>query len=141
MALAGRFLPDKSALARMGVPAVAARLSALAETGQLATCGVVDLEVLFSARDGAEHRQILADRRAGYLRAPMSDDDFLRAAEVQGALAARGLHRAVAIPDLLIAAVAERHGLTVLHYDRDYERIAAVTGQPHEWVVPAGGVA
>jgi hypothetical protein len=26
----------------------------------------------------------------------------------------------------------------VLHYDADFDLIAAVTGQPTEWVVPAG---
>ena len=39
-------------------------------------------------------------------------------------------HRQVKIPDLLIAAVAARNGLTVIHYDSDYEIIASVTGQP-----------
>lgn len=48
--------------------------------------------------------------------------------------------RAVGIPDLLIAAVARRHGVTVLHYDRDFELVATVTGQPTEWVVPSGSV-
>ena len=45
------------------------------------------------------------------------------------------------LPDVLIAAAAERHRVTVLHYDHDDDRIAAVTGQPVEWVVPAGSVA
>jgi predicted nucleic acid-binding protein len=44
------------------------------------------------------------------------------------------------VADLLIAAVARRRGLTLLHYDRDFELIAAVTRQPQEWVVPAGSV-
>jgi hypothetical protein len=44
----------------------------------------------------------------------------------------------VSIPDLLIAATAERFTLTVLHYDRGYERIAEITGQRTEWVIPAG---
>ena len=56
------------------------------------------------------------------------------------ALAQRGQHRAVGLPDLLIAAVAERAGLTVLHYDADYDLVAAVTGQPARWVVPRGAV-
>ena len=63
-----------------------------------------------------------------------------RAIAVQGVLALDGLHRAVAAPDLIIAAAAERHGLVVLHYDADYDRIAAATGQPTEWVVPRGSV-
>jgi predicted nucleic acid-binding protein len=48
--------------------------------------------------------------------------------------------RSVGLPDLLIAAVAERERVTVLHYDSDYEIIAKVTGQPIEWVVPRGSV-
>jgi len=44
----------------------------------------------------------------------------------------------VKIGDLIIAAAAERGGLVVLHYDRDVDRIADVTHQPMEWVVPAG---
>ncbi len=63
-----------------------------------------------------------------------------RALEVQAALAERSQHRAVPLPDLLIAACAERAGLTVLHYDADFERIAKVTGQPTRWIVPRGSV-
>jgi hypothetical protein len=44
------------------------------------------------------------------------------------------------VPDLLIAAAAEADSLTVLHYDADFDRIAAVTGQRSEWVVPAGSI-
>jgi predicted nucleic acid-binding protein len=44
------------------------------------------------------------------------------------------------VPDLIIAAAAELAGLTVLHYDHDFELIASVTGQPHEWVVPRGSI-
>jgi len=62
------------------------------------------------------------------------------ATDVLEELARSGHHRAVSIPDLLIAVVAERHGLTVIHYDKDFELIARVTGQPAEWVVPAGAV-
>ena len=40
--------------------------------------------------------------------------------------------------DLVIAAVAERAGATLIHYDADFDRIAEVTGQPVEWVVPQG---
>jgi len=35
---------------------------------------------------------------------------------------------------LIIAAAAEHAGLTVLHYDRDFDRIAENTAQPVEWV-------
>ena len=48
--------------------------------------------------------------------------------------------RSVGLPDLLIAAVAERESAIVLHYDGDYDLIAEVTGQPMQWVVPRGTV-
>lgn len=60
------------------------------------------------------------------------DEVWERAVDVQAALAGRGQHRAVAIPDLIIAAVAERHRVRVLHYDRDFDLTAEVTGQPVE---------
>jgi predicted nucleic acid-binding protein len=58
---------------------------------------------------------------------------------VQRLLASRH-QRGRKVPDLLIAAAAEARGLTVMHYDSDFDQIAAVTGQPCEWVVPAGSV-
>jgi hypothetical protein len=68
----------------------------------------------------------------------MPDEVWRRALEVQAELARRGKHRGVALPDLLIAATAERHSVTLLHYDRDYELIASVTGQATQWIVPPG---
>jgi predicted nucleic acid-binding protein len=68
----------------------------------------------------------------------MTDEIARRAIQVQGKLAYRGQHRSVSIPDLIVAATAERFSLAVLHYDADYDRIAEVTGQPAEWVVPRG---
>lgn len=64
-----------------------------------------------------------------------------RALEVQAMLAERSQHRAVPLPDLLVAACAERAGLSILHYDADFERIAGLTGQPTRWIVPQGSVA
>ena len=63
-----------------------------------------------------------------------------RAREVQIRMAARGHHRAAGVIDLLTAAVAEHHGAVVLHYDADFEHIAASTGQAHAWVVPRGSI-
>ena len=55
-----------------------------------------------------------------------------RAAEVQLLLADQGKHRAPGVPDLLIAATAERAGHTVLHLDKDFNLISDITGQPVE---------
>lgn len=133
------YLGDKSALARVHQDDVMHRISALYLAGQIATCGVIDLELLYSARSGADHEAIVLDR-ALLPRVPIDDRCFDRAVEVQGQLADRGLHRSVGLEDLLIAAAAEQAGLAVLHYDQDFDVIAEVTGQPMEWVVPAGTV-
>ncbi|MGH3418304.1 MAG: PIN domain nuclease [Streptosporangiaceae bacterium] len=134
-----RYLADKSALARVHLPPVAARLEALFLGGEVATCGIVDLELLFSARSTKDYLAILADRRS-LPRAEIGEEGIERAIEVQSALARKGQHRGVSIPDLLIAAAAEAAGMCVLHYDADYDRIAEVTGQDVEWVVPVGSV-
>lgn len=138
MALRPAFLADKSALARMPNATVRARLEPLLVDGLVATCGITDLEIGFSAQTAAVHRDVRRERRS-LPRARIDDDIFGRAFEVQGLLADRGQHR-LPIPDLVIAAAAESADLTVLHYDADFERIAEVTGQAHDWVVPRGSV-
>jgi predicted nucleic acid-binding protein len=134
-----RYLADKSALALFHLEPVASRMESLFLAGEVATCGIVDLELLFSARSRADYLAILADRRS-LPRAEVGEVGIERAVEVQTALARKGQHRGLAIPDLLIAAAAEAAGLTVLHYDADFDRVAEVTGQPTEWVVPKGSV-
>lgn len=131
------YLVDTSALARRRQGAVAERLDPLLEAGLVARCSPTDLEAGYRARSAEDFRRIRDERTAW----PFVDIDQAvldRAVEVQGALAARGLHRSAPIPVLVIAAAAEAAALVVLHYDRDYERIAGVTGQPMEWIVPAG---
>ena len=110
------------------------------EAGLVGTCGIIELEVRFSARSHPEYEAVAADRRLGYEWFAMPDEIWDRALEVQHDLSARDELRAVKFPDLLIAATAERHGLGVIHYDADYDHIAAITRQPVEWVVPAGSV-
>jgi predicted nucleic acid-binding protein len=108
--------------------------------GRIASCGIVDLELLFSAPDPATYSELARVLRA-LPRVPITDAAVDRALEVQGLLAERSQHRAVPLPDLVVAACAERAGLTVLHYDGDFDRIAAVTDQPMQWVVGRGTVA
>ena len=138
MALSARYLADKSALARFPVPAVEARLRPLIEEGEIATCAIVDLEVLYSSRNLAAHESVLAERRS-LDAAPITPDVMSAAVDLQHELARRGQHR-VPIPDLVISAAARQANLVVLHYDSDFERIAAAGGAAHEWVVPKGSV-
>jgi predicted nucleic acid-binding protein len=134
------YLADKSALVHMRTPQVAAKLAPLIQDGEVATCGVVELEVLYSARSEVDLIATRARRLAAFPRIAMSEEDFNRAEDVMAQLARKGHHRAVSLPDLLIAAVAERSRLVVLHYDADYELIATVTGQGVEWVAPRGSL-
>jgi len=134
-----QYLGDKSALARVHHDDVFHRVSSLYVSGQIATCAMVDLELLHSARSGPDHDEVLLDRRL-LPRVPCGDAAFDRAIEVQNELAHRGRHRGVGLQDLVIAASAELAGLTVLHYEQDYDLISSVTGQPTEWVVPWGSV-
>jgi predicted nucleic acid-binding protein len=132
-------LADNSALSRVHHADVAARLESMFIAGRIATCGVVDLEVLLSMRNGPAHAEAAAERQL-LPRVPVTEAATRRAVEVQGLLARTGRHRGVPPTDLVIAAIAEHNGLTVLHYDADYDLIAEVTGQPVEWVVPRGSV-
>ena len=133
------YLIDKSALARMPDPRVQARLVPILEAGEAATCAMIDLEVLCSTRNAREHAGTRKRRALAYRYVELTEAMFQRAIDVQGLLAERGRHR-VPLPDLIVAAVAEQAGMVLLHYDRDFDRIAAVTGQAVEWVVPRGTV-
>jgi len=130
---------DKSALARISHPTVKAVLEPLLVEGHLATCAVTNLEMLFSARSGAEW-DMVREQLQGLPTVPITPTVCTRAIEVQGMLWHSGKVRAVGIPDLLIAAAAEAAGLSVLHYDTDFDLVAAVTGQECRWVVEAGSV-
>jgi predicted nucleic acid-binding protein len=138
MAAVASYLADTSALARLHHPVVAAVLVPLIEAGVVATCGVVEFELGWAARSSAEFDELRADRVAGYEWLATHDEDWRRALDVQASLWRGGRMRAVGFPDLLVAAVAERERVTVLHYDGDYDFIAQVTSQPVQWVVPRG---
>ena len=136
--MTARYLVDKSALARTRIPVVEDRLGHLIEGGQVASCAIINLEVLYSARNLSEYCAIRAELDS-LTDVPITPRVMDRALVVQWKLARIGHHR-LAIADLIIAAAAESADLAVLHYDADFERIAAVTGQPHEWVVPRGSL-
>ena len=91
------------------------------------------LEEGFSARSGTDWEATVHDRFHQLLPLEyITPDAERRALEVQAVLAKRGQQRAASVPDLLIAAIAERSGLTVLHVDKGFDLIADVTGQPVE---------
>ena len=136
MALSARYLADKSALARFPHARVEQRLRPLLEDGWIATGGIVDLEVLYSARSLDDYEATLRERQS-LESVPITPAVIERAIGIQHDLARRRHHR-VSIPDLIIAAAAESMDLVVLHYDRDFELIAQVSDIAQEWVVPRG---
>jgi predicted nucleic acid-binding protein len=133
------YLVDTSVLTRVGSQRVRAALEPFVQAGSAARAGISDLEVGYSARSaiewdaltGALNVLALIETTAEHLR---------RARHVQRLLASKH-QRGRKVPDLLVAAAAEEHGLTVLHYDADFDRIARVTGQATRWIVPRGAVA
>jgi predicted nucleic acid-binding protein len=135
------YLADTSALTRRETrPEVREIIEPMLLAGQIATCGVIDLELLYSAPSPRVYTGLSKVLRA-LPRVPVTEAVLDRALAVQAQLAARSQHRAVSLPDLVVAACAEGAGLTVMHYDADYDRIAEITGQPAQWVVPRGSVA
>jgi hypothetical protein len=135
-------LADTSAwFASRRAPDVRSHFDALVARAAISTCDAVKLELLHTARNASE----FGARRAELdllPQCPIGPAEFRRAIDVYEALTQQGgmHHRRVKHPDLLIAAAAESAGVPVLHYDRDFEAIAAVTGQPMRWIAPMGSV-
>ena len=135
-------LADTSAwTSRRRDPTVSAEFERQLEAGEIATCAMVKLELLWETQDSA-----IFGRRRGLLDAldeiVIDERVWTRATDVFEQLGSDGPlhHRRVKIPDLLIAAAAELAGVPVCHYDRDFELIAKVTGQPVRALAPLGSL-
>ena len=102
----------------------------------IAICDQVALEFLRGARNAGEF-VAYEDTLAAFPWFRIEPADWDRAREVFRSLAAvtGGYQKSVPIPDALIAAVAERHNVCVVHFDQDFDRIAAITGQDCRWVI------
>ena len=126
-----RYLADASAITRLTHPDVAAELSPLIAAGQVATCGFIDMELYALVRDPVELAKVRANRALAFPWLAATDEDLRRALEIQqAALPEHTYHW----PKLLVAAVAERHRVTLLHHDAIFDRIAEVTGQAAQWL-------
>lgn len=136
--MALRYLVDTSVIKRLARSPVRTVVEPLAAAGVLARATISDLEIGYSARNGEEWNELMEALDA-LAAVPTTSDHVRRSLQVQRLLAQRS-QRGRKVPDLLIAAAAEEAGLTLLHYDTDFDRIASVTGQPTEWVVPPGTV-
>jgi predicted nucleic acid-binding protein len=121
-------------------PGLAEWFNAEVRSGRVLVCDLVVLELVRLAPNQPRARELEA-RLAAFDTVSMPQRLWSRAREVQLLMAESGDHRRVPPPDLLIAATAEEAGVPLVHYDRDYERIAAVTAQTHHWFVPDGALA
>lgn len=129
---------DTSALIQAArEPSVAAVLADALANDEVVICEAVLLEYLNGARNTTEYDRFDQTLR-GVRLLSTTPDDWARALAVHRSLAESGPghQRSVRLVDLIIAAVAERHGYPVVHLDRDYERIAGLTGQLVRWVAP-----
>jgi predicted nucleic acid-binding protein len=123
------WLIDKSAFARISTSPDRALWANRIERGLVRVASVTLLEIGFSARSHDDLRNQRSRAPLAAMPVEFSTPRIeSRAIEVQELLALQG-HRAAAVPDLMIAATAELAGLIVLHVDRDFELISAVTGQ------------
>lgn len=137
---AAQFLIDTSALARfMHSDAERHGWDQAAAAGLIAICPITELEFFYSARSAADRSRGIEDIRALFGWVPVDDRAYDRAWQVQEMLTQRGQHRSAGPADLVVAASAELQGLTLLHRDRDFECIAAVTGQALQWYGPVVG--
>jgi predicted nucleic acid-binding protein len=131
-------LAETSVLTRLSVAAVRGALQPFIDAVALARCTLTDLELGFSASSASDWDRLQAVLTT-LTPVEVTPAVISRAKTVQRMLAAGGL-KGRKVPDLIIAAAAELAGLTVLHYDQDFELIASVTSQPYEWVVPRGSI-
>ncbi|WP_266382331.1 PIN domain nuclease [Streptomyces canus] len=124
------YLVDTSALARVLLRQTTTEWDDRIGAGLVAICDITELEVLYSARSAADRARLKAALDAHYVWCPMPDGIYRRSRVVQEQLTTKGEHRSAGPVDLLVAAAAEEAGLTLLHFDRDFETIARTTGQP-----------
>ncbi len=142
--MSAELLLDNSAWARLSDESLSPdrvdEIATALEERRIAVCLPFLLGAGFSARNGAEHRQLLTELLALPL---LSIDPEIerRAIDAQGQLARVGHHRLPPV-DLMMAAIAERHDIGVLHYDADYDVLRTKTDLrfPSVWLAPRGTI-
>ena len=134
------WLLDTSALAQAHRPEVTGQLEPLLRAGLLYTCPVLDLEALTAARTSDSHRALAAERQEAYRAVPLQPAVGERALSLQRLLTRRA-HAGRAEPrDLVVAATALEHNLSVLHYRRVFELLAELCDLDQHPVAPLGSL-
>jgi predicted nucleic acid-binding protein len=121
-------------------PELASWFNAQVANGFVLVCDVVVLELVRLTPNESRAREV-AGHLGAFESVVMGAELWKRARELQSLLSANGDHRRVPPVDLLIGAAAERADVPLVHYDRDYERLARVSALQHHWLVPDGTLA
>lgn len=121
-------------------PRLASWFNAQVKSGRVLVCDLVILELTRLTPNQARAREV-TERLAAFESLPMPDALWPHARQLQVSLAGSGDHRRVPPVDLLIAGAAELASVPLVHYDRDYERIARVSALRHRWLLPDGTLA
>jgi predicted nucleic acid-binding protein len=130
------YLADTSAWRRSRAnESIALRWAGLLAGRELAVCVPLQLELLYSAGDPTDY-SVLREELDALVVLPATTEAEAEALR----LAAKSQHRGPKPIDLLIAAIARVHGAVLLHYDRHFDQIVRVTGQPAEWLAPRGSL-
>ncbi|MCX5198187.1 PIN domain nuclease [Streptomyces sp. NBC_00249] len=135
-----QFLIDKSAAGRILRPGVRDAWLEILKAGRISLCEPTEFEMLFSARSVQDYQRTKAQLRDLFGWHPVPEDGWQQILGLQEELSRRGSHRSASGTDLLVAVTAKAHGLTVLHYDRDFDTIAGVTELQSRWLAEPGSI-
>ncbi|MET8544975.1 PIN domain nuclease [Kitasatospora sp. NPDC004799] len=140
MAGAEQFLIDKSAYARILRPVCRAQWADVLLSGRVSLCAPTEAEILYSARSVDDYARIKRSLADVYGWAAVPESAWQRLLSIQERLVKVGQHRSAGIADLMVAVTAMHHGLTVLHYDRDFETIAKHADLKARWLAEPGSL-
>jgi predicted nucleic acid-binding protein len=138
-----RYLVDHSVLERLAQSAeVQSAVGALLEADHELCCTSLTLDgFAATARSAVAHAEGTRRLRTSFLYLPSSTDTDQIVLDIRSALWQAGKGRTPGVLEVAIAATAVTASAVVLHYDRDFDRIADVYPPlKSHWVVPRGSV-
>lgn len=136
--MALKYLIDESVVIRIADDRIQSVLRALLLAGEIGRCSVTDLQIGFHARNEREWNAAI-ESVSVFEKFEVNNSHLKRGHQIQRLLAEKSI-RLYPIFDLIVAAVAEEQGLTLLHCNGNFDLIAEVTGQSCQWVVPPGEI-
>ncbi|MCP3817710.1 PIN domain nuclease [Streptomyces sp. A3M-1-3] len=134
------FLIDTSAAHRIMRPEPLAMWKSALTAGRIGMCAATEVEALYSAKSAAHYREMREAFGDLYAWHVVPEDAWLSVLEMQRLLVEAGCGRSAGLVDLLVAATAMHHRLTVLHYDRDFETVAEHIGLRTQWLAAPGSI-